>query len=433
MYFYIVMRNDILPVPDIDWMLSSLQSLVECNTSFPPGNNYPEFARILINLCQELEASHESISVPEVLFSSEGVYGERINLLTTPDMGHSELPEVLIYFHVDTAPEGHGWSRPAFSLTVEDDCVYGRGTADMKGAIVAVLDALRRLRQGNVPLAFKPVLAFCTDEEGGRFPGIRYLAENRQLPDTLLNLNGSAENRIWAGCFGSLTYELVCEGCSVHSGTPELGVNALESAMPAIQALMQLKQHVELRESEMPARPWSSGPLRARLTLTAIRAGDKGSSVPGQCRITINRRYLPEEDEKQVHAEIHQGLSEALAGSDLVNWSLDEVGHLPPVREPDGPATERWTVARAAAADLPTSAFTRYGSSTSSDFGWVQRAGIQHMLLGGLSRPECNVHGPDEHTFKSDLVRLSRSIENFLSASFHTSEAAATATLDTQF
>jgi succinyl-diaminopimelate desuccinylase len=300
----------------------------------------------------------------------------------------------------------------------------------MKGAIVAVLDALRRLRQSGTPLKYRPVLAFCTDEEGGKYPGIRFLAETRQLPPLLLNLNGSAENRIWAGCFGSLTYELTFTGKTAHSGTPEVGINALEESLPAVLALMKLKETVEKRESDMPARPWASGPLRARLTLTSIKSGDMGSAIPGECRIIINRRYLPEEKESRVHEELMSVLTSSLAASQLLDWSMTETGHLPPVKNPDGPGTDRWTAARAAAADIPTSDFTRYGSSTSSDFGWVQRAGIQHMLLGGLSRPERNVHGPDEYTTKEDLVLLSKSVENFLSASFDLPDTSSSSSFD---
>ena len=69
--------------------------------------------------------------------------------------------------------------------------------------------------------------------------------------------------------------------------------------------------------------------------------------------------------------------------------------------------------------DVGIDAFKHFGSSTSSDFGWVQRAGIQHMMLGGLSRPDRNVHGPDEYTTRADLLGLSRSVYCMLSAEFN--------------
>lgn len=418
MYFYIGMRNGSVHEPDVARMLSQLGALVACNTCFPPGDNYPAMVDLLKQLCESINVSCETVVVPEALWEASGAAGARPNLLVTPAIDQPDLPEVLIYFHMDTATPGHGWTRPPFALSREGDNLYGRGTADMKGTIVAVLDALCRIRQAGKVLHYKPILAFCTDEEGGRYPGIRYLAETRTLPTTLLNLNGSAENRIWAGCFGSMTLELHCVGRTAHSGTPEFGVNAIEQALPALVALSTLKNSVERRQSYMPPSPAADIPLFARLNITAVSAGDTGSALPGECRVIINRRYCPEEDDADVRAEIEQVIKRALHTSRLLDWSLTEVGHLPPVRDPDGPATDRWTAARAKANSDSIASFKRYGSTTSSDFGWVQRAGVQHMLLGGLSRPGRNVHGPDEHTTIADLVALSCAIENFLSADF---------------
>ncbi|MCB1492831.1 MAG: M20 family metallopeptidase [Rhodobiaceae bacterium] len=408
-------------------MTTMLSELIALDTSFPPGTGYPAMADLLERLCAPLGGDSERIEVPEHLWAAPGVEGARVNLIVRPDMGSAappNLPEAMIYFHVDTAPVGDGWTRPPLRLTVEDDRLYGRGTADMKGTIVAVLDALTRLKASGAPLAFRPVLAFCTDEEGGLYPGIRHLAETRPLPDVLLNLNGSAEPRIWAGCLGSMDFSLAIEGRAAHSGTPQLGVNAIEAAIPALAALDRLKADIEIRTTTMSPPPNADGPLRARLTVTAIHAGDKGSAVPGHCRITVNRRYLPEEEPGAVEAEIRAALDAALATTAALGWTLEQVGHLPPVVDPDGPATDRWTAARAAAFGLPLSAFTRYGSGTSSDFGWVQRAGQKHMLLGGLSRPGRNVHAADEHTTAGDLVDLSRAVELFLSAEFDPADPA---------
>jgi succinyl-diaminopimelate desuccinylase len=402
-------------------MTATLSELIALDTCFPPGRGYAAMADLLERLCGPLGGRNERVEVPEELWSGPGIDGARVNLLVRPEIGDASAagtPEALIYFHTDTAPVGTGWTRPSLQLTVEDDHLYGRGTADMKGAIAAVLDALVRLKAANIPLALRPMLAFCTDEEGGRYPGIRFIAESRPLPAVLLNLNGSAEPRIWAGCLGSMDFILSVEGRAAHSGTPQLGVNAVEMAVPALNALAALKGKIETRITTMPPPPGADGPLRARLSVTAIHGGDKGSAVPGLCRITLNRRYLPEEDAASVESEIRTALEKALAHTPALSWSLEQAGHLPPVVDPDGPATARWTAACAAAFGLPLSDFTRYGSGTSSDFGWVQRAGQKHMLLGGLARPGRNVHAADEHTTVMDLVALSRAVELFLRADF---------------
>lgn len=401
-----------------DRMAQMLARLVACDTSFPPGATYQEFSELLEELFRPLGGTCERIEVPEHLWHAPGVSGARVNLIIRPNLGATDLPEALIYFHTDTAPIGDGWTRSALALTREEDRLYGRGTADMKGTIVSAFEALTQLHDRDAPLAFRPVLAFCTDEEGGLYPGIRYLAETRKLPEVLLNLNGSAESRIWAGCLGSLDLSLTLHGRTAHSGTPEKGINAVEASTSVLIALQDLGRRLMERHTAMPAPPWADHPLCARLSVTAIHGGDKGSAIPGLCRLTMNRRYLPEENIQDVYAEIHTLLESVLKDAALLDWELTEVGHLPPVTDPDGPATDRWTQARAAAFGVPVSDFKRYGSGTSSDFGWVQKAGQKHMLLGGLSRPDRNVHAANEFTTRSDLLSLSRAIEHFFDADF---------------
>ena len=50
--------------------------------------------------------------------------------------------------------------------------------------------------------------------------------------------------------------------------------------------------------------------------------------------------------------------------------------------------------------------------------GWVQRAGIQEILLGGLIRPDSNAHAPDEFTTIDDVVGLARAVLLYLAADF---------------
>jgi succinyl-diaminopimelate desuccinylase len=62
--------------------------------------------------------------------------------------------------------------------------------------------------------------------------------------------------------------------------------------------------------------------------------------------------------------------------------------------------------------------FRLCGASSSSDMGWVQRAGISEILLGGLTRPESNAHAPDEFTTVNDVIGLARALLFYLSAEF---------------
>ena len=395
-----------------------LARLIAVDTSFPPGDGYGALADLAEALAAPLGFSCRRVTVPERLWSTPagGARGERVNLIAERGSG---LPPCSLYFHVDTVPAGEGWTRPPFALTREQGRLYGRGAADMKGTIAATFAALRALDRAGAPLRFEPRLLFCTDEEGGLYPGIRYLAEQGLIDGHLLSFNGGAAPRIWAGCFGSIDLLIRIRGRGAHSGDPVGGINAVEEAIPLLNALMGLKGRVEQRISAMPAPPHYEGrPLHARLTIAALHGGQKGSSLPAAFEILVNRRYAPEEDFAEVLAELEATVREAMGPSLALGVETHMIGHLAPVADPTGPHWPRWQAALARGFGFAPADFRAWGSSTSSDMGFVQQAGIREILLGGLGRPDNNIHAPDEFTTMEDVVALARAVLLYLSRDF---------------
>ena len=84
--------------------------------------------------------------------------------------------------------------------------------------------------------------------------------------------------------------------------------------------------------------------------------------------------------------------------------------------DPDAPGRHwpRWQRALSYGFGWEPKAFIRHGSSSSSDMGFVQRAGMAEILLGGLSRRDNRTHGPDEFTTVQDVTSLARAILAFL-------------------
>jgi succinyl-diaminopimelate desuccinylase len=395
-----------------------LARLLAIDTSFPPGDGYGAMADLAEELVAPLGFSSRRVMVPEALWSTPagGTSGERVNLIAGRG---GDLPPCSLYFHIDTVPPGEGWTMPPFALTRADGRLYGRGAADMKGTIAATLAALRALERTGSPLRFEPRLLFCTDEEGGLYPGIRYLAERGLIEGHLLSFNGGAAPRIWAGCFGSIDLLVRIRGRGAHSGDPVGGINAVEEAVPLLNALMALKARVELQTSAMPAPPHYDGrPLHARLTIAALHGGQKGSSLPAAFEILVNRRYAPEEDFAAVRDELEATIRAAMASSRALGIETHMVGHLAPVSDPTGPHWPRWQAALARGFGFAPGEFRAWGSSTSSDMGFVQQAGIREILLGGLGRRDNNIHAPDEFTTMEDVVALARSVLLYLSRDF---------------
>ena len=402
---------------DGDAWHDALGRMIAVDTSFPPGEGYGAFADLMEAVFGPLGFAFQRVEVPEAFWRAEGgqASGPRVNLIARRPTGR---PICSLYYHVDTVPAGPGWTRPALAMTREGDRLYGRGMADMKGTIAATLAALAAADRAGVELAYDPVLLFCTDEEGGLYPGVRHLAEQGLIEGHVLCFNGGAAPRIWAGCFGSIDLAIRVRGRAAHSGEPGDGINAIEQALPILKALMALKPEIERRVSTLPSAPHLGGrPLHARLTIAAIQAGAKGSALPGECAILLNRRYTPDESYADVVAELEREVAEAARATRALSVEASVVGHLAPVRDPDGgPHWPRWIEALSAGFGWPRESFQRWGASSSSDMGFVQAAGHQDILLGGLVRPDSNAHAADEFTTVADVAALARSILVYLAA-----------------
>ncbi len=401
-------------------VLPMLARVMETDTCFPPGTGYAALADVLEEAFTPLGFGFRRVAVPEEHWRDRAglAQGARVNLLGLPVTRRQ--PACGIYVHTDTVPAGEGWTRPPLALTREGDLLFGRGAADMKGTLAAILLALRAAAREDIALAYDPMLLFCTDEEGGLYPGIRWIAEQGMLEgDHLICLNGGAAPRIWAGCFGSLDIAIRIEGRAAHSGDPSPdAVNAVEQALPVLAALMRLKVVVEARESALPPPPHRRDePLTARLTIAAVHGGAKGGALPGACDILVNRRVMPEETMEGALAEIEACVAEGAAQSRALSVTTSLAGRLDPVADPQGPHWTRWQRALCFGFGWQPADFSAWGASSSSDMGFVQRAGMREILLGGLVRRDSRGHGPDEFTTLSDIRALACALLAYLADS----------------
>jgi succinyl-diaminopimelate desuccinylase len=405
---------------DVEMAVQDLARMVAVDTSFPPGEGYGAFADLMAELLLPLGFEFERVTVPHDLWYVEGgpASGERINLVAKRE---TDKPVCGLYYHVDTVPVAPGWSRDPLKLTVEGDDLFGLGAADMKGTIAATLLALRAARECGVSLAYDPMLLLCTDEEGGLYPGIRYLAEQGMLRGHILNFNGTAAPRVWAGCFGIFNLQVTITGHAVHAGEGNrtgAGVNAIEGALPVLNALATLKPEIAERASKLAPPPHANGPLRPQLTISAVNGGTAGGQVPAEVKLLVSRRYAPEESYEEARAEIEATIRNGIEGTEL-GLKVDLVGHLIPTDDPDGPHWPRWQQALSLGFGYKPEDFRKWGAASCSDFGYVQKAGFgPEVLLGGLGRPESCIHSPEEHTTRQDIVALAKSILAYLAADF---------------
>ena len=144
-----------------------LKDLISIDTTVPPGLNYDKAIDYLEPLFKEVGFDTKRLIIPAA--HAEGREG-RVNLIC--HRREKGKPRLIFYGHIDVVP-AEGWD--AFKPRVENGKVHGRGAADMKGSIVALLEAMRSLKEK--PLNFDVSIMVTTDEESSQATQIEYLKQ----------------------------------------------------------------------------------------------------------------------------------------------------------------------------------------------------------------------------------------------------------------
>jgi acetylornithine deacetylase/succinyl-diaminopimelate desuccinylase family protein len=209
--------------------------------------------------------------------------------------GHgSGTPVVYFHGHYDVVPAQR---REQFEPHLQLGRLYGRGTADMKGGLAAMILAVRVLKDLDVPLRGRVALCVVPDEETAGPRGSRRLAELGLLgADGIAMLTAEPTSGvIWNANRGAVTLRITIRGKHAHVGLQHQGVNAFEHMLVAASSLRELKAEVEQRETRFALEPPEA--RRSILMMGGRVEGGTGfNAVPSECSFTVDRRINPEED-----------------------------------------------------------------------------------------------------------------------------------------
>ncbi len=400
-------------------MLDLFRRVIAIDNNVPPGHNYEKVIDEFIPYFESAGLSIEKVIVPEELWKeipTPGLDGDRVNLVAKMDTGKEP---VTIYGHIDTVPVDDKWTVDPFGSEIRDGKIYGRGSADMKGAIVALAMALKYIKDMELPLLYDPICVLCTDEEIGFYPGVYHLAKNGYLKGHVVCLDGSQEPRESLASAGSADIYVTTKGKSCHSGMNYLGVNAVEEMIPIMNELMELKKKVEIRESAVdgPVRSdRSSRKMSPMFNLDVIHGGTKSNIVPAECTLIINRRYIPEESFEDVMSEIYEAIEKGKKNSKALDVEIKVQHSYPAARyNPDTPHGKKMKEAKKLVQGYKEEDFTRYGVAGSTDMSFVQRVlDTDDIVMVGAGRSNSNAHGSDEFVYIKDLKALVKELIYYL-------------------
>ncbi|TFG06352.1 MAG: M20 family peptidase [Promethearchaeota archaeon] len=413
---------------DPEEVMDLMKALICIDTSVPPGKNYRQYINTISPFFKELGYSLEEVIVPEELVEQIPLplEGPRVNLVATKDFGQDKY--VTFYGHIDVVPapidEQDKWRFPPFKATmIKSGKIYGRGTSDMKGAMVCLILALRIVEKLDLSPKFNIRIVNCTDEEVGHYPGVRYLAEKGYLKDIIFCMELAINPIIPTGAAGSLDVIIETIGKSCHSGMNFLGVNALEEMIPIMNELINLKKEVEARQSKdilgLP-RPGleDSAYMSPMFNLDIIRSGEKSNIVPASCVLTVNRRIIPDENYEDVKKEILEAVDRGKEKSKALDVKTTFNYMYPALQiNPNTPPIKRIKKVMALVQKVPEDQIKTLGMAGSVDMSFVSEIlNIDDIIIHGIATLGSNAHGVNENVKLKDMKTYIKELIVFLCA-----------------
>ncbi|MDF7658735.1 M20 family metallopeptidase [Erwiniaceae bacterium L1_54_6] len=284
-------------------MKRDLTALVAINTENPPGHER-EAAECVAGWLREAGFD---------LSFSEYAPG-RTNVIAL--LKNGDGPCFAFNTHLDTVPAGTGWSSDPFTLTEREGRLYGRGACDAKGPLVAMVEALRMLAANRHSWSGTLMGVFTADEEVAS-EGAKFYVRDQPPAIDFAVIGEPTSNATFSAHKGSLRPRVRVKGVTAHSGTPELGINAIYQSAKLLGLIEEAHhQQVRCRCHALVGN--------ASLTVTRVHGGHADNVVPDSCELLLDRRMVPGEDETAVKAELQQLLDHAREQSgveaEIIAW-----------------------------------------------------------------------------------------------------------------
>ena len=305
--------------------------------------------------------------------------------------------------HTDVVPPGplDDWHTPPFAPTIKDGLLFGRGAADMKGSLAAMLTACRRFLAAHADHPGTIGFLITSDEEAAALNGTRRVIEELQSRGTHIDwcLVGEPSSNLVLGDVvrcgrrGSLNAQLSIKGVQGHVAYPTEALNPIHSALPALAKLVDIEW-----DAGNDAFPPTS------LQISNIHSGTGTNNViPGEMQLLLNFRFSTASSEASLRQRTETLLQDH--GVDYeINWSLSGLPFLTSGGELI-PAVQQVLAARLGiVTELSTSGGT-------SDGRFIAPTGTQVVELGPRNN---TIHKINECVATADLIELSHIYSDIL-------------------
>jgi acetylornithine deacetylase/succinyl-diaminopimelate desuccinylase family protein len=263
-------------------------------------------------VCEYLESYLKSLGMKvrlqEVLPNRPNIIAEVIG----DDVGRS----IMFNGHVDTVPIGDikKWSMDPYSAIIKDNKLFGRGSTDMKGSIASMIIAMKfimnNVKKFNGKIIFTGVMA---EETTGL--GTQKIVEENIKADMAV-VGEPSDEKIYRAHKGTMWFNLSTYGKLEHSSeSNSKSNNAIINMMKLIMEINKISKELETIENNLVGHP--------SINVGLIDGGTKQNMIADSCRISIDRRTLPEEKTDEILDKLRIRLDRLRSLDDRLTFDLE--------------------------------------------------------------------------------------------------------------
>ncbi|MDR7434812.1 MAG: ArgE/DapE family deacylase [Armatimonadota bacterium] len=378
----------VLEQVDDDYTLDLTRRLIQIPSIAPPLQ--------LVEIADVVSRELASYGLSPIVEGDSGDGWSRPNVLAVVGEGS---PVLLLAAHTDVVPPGDltQWRHPPFAAVVEDGLLYGRGAADTKASLGAMMAALRAIVRSKVSLAGKVVFAaWAGDEwrplEARWFNGLAYLAEAGRVRADAGIFGEPYDLHICCTSRGRVWLYIEVGGESTHSATGK-GINAILNAVKVIDAVYR----IEVREHPVLGRD--------TINVGTIEGGVQPNIVPDRCRLTFDIRFSPPRSTRDIEREVHAALEALRTDPTFLLREVTVTERREPIAFPDsGPLV----AALRKAGSIVGRELALGGALSFGDIAdWKDLVGLREACLFGPGKTS-QAHAINEHVAVADLVAAAR-------------------------
>jgi succinyl-diaminopimelate desuccinylase len=305
--------SDLSKLVNDNEVVELLQKMIKIETVNPPGNE-ESLAKLLYEEMKSFGMEAEIVKLQ----------GERANVVGRL-RGSGERQTLLFNGHLDTVPPGEvKWEFDPFEAVISNNRVYGRGSADMKSGLAAMIIAAKAIKKSGLQLKGDLVVSCTAGEETDSIGAHDFVNKGGLENVGAIVIGEPSSCGINIAEKGALWLEITTYGKTAHGAFPDRGINAISHMNALLSELFNYKLSYEV--NELLGSP--------TMNISTIHGGVKTNVVPDKCSITIDIRTIPGINHDDLIVDIQRIIDKIGSGIENFKAEMKVLNNRPAVETP---------------------------------------------------------------------------------------------------